>query len=67
MQPSSGRALHTVIGPERLLVPVHRDSLERMSARVTAGEGDVAARVPVLGRDIERERIVLQQLGVPAR
>jgi hypothetical protein len=42
---------------------VHRDSLERTTTRVTAGEGDVTPRVPVLGGDIERERILFQQLA----
>ena len=47
----AGGVLHAVNGPEGLPAVGNLDGLEGLGARVGAGKGDVAARVPVLGED----------------
>src|SRR5579862_9226052 len=38
LQRRAGRALHTMVGPQRLLVPIELDGIHRMRARMAAGE-----------------------------
>src|SRR5947209_520549 len=51
MEFGARRALYAVIGPERLLAVARAHLFERMLAGMGAGEGVVARRMPVLGKD----------------
>jgi len=55
MQCCACGALHAVIGPQHLLSVGGGDAVIHGMARVGAGEGDVAGRVPVLREDDVRE------------
>src|SRR6185312_10723525 len=50
MKPGARRALHAMIGPQRLLSVQHGDALKRRRTRMAGGEGAVTWRMPILGQ-----------------
>ncbi|MEE8519406.1 MAG: hypothetical protein V3S98_09810, partial [Dehalococcoidia bacterium] len=54
-------AWHAMIRPEHLLMTVELDHVHGRSPRVAAREGNVAFRVPILGRHIQSEEVSTKQ------